>query len=284
MKLAIQHTDSDNESMHRIIEEGNALWHDFFYVSEEDFQIIFSEQSVEVKLKWLPLSKENYDILYLKQVSSKINSYKVIAEYAKKHWVYVVDYEWILQYGEKTNTYFKIAWKLEHLSLITTFTWWVKDFNEIKWIDFPCICKPINWKEWIWVELINNQSELKKYLEKYPEEIMIQKFIKNDGDIRVYVAGNTILWAMKRSSNSDEVITNNLSTWWSAVQVSIEKDIEEELISLMPILWYSIAWFDLVEADWKFYIMEINKWWNFSWYEKFTWDNMAKKLVNFLVQ
>ena len=157
----------------------------------------------------------NKSILYLRQIASKINTYKVIAEYAQKNWVKVIDYEWIQNYWEKINTYHNLTWKLVNLNLIPSYSLTWNKISNLD-LDFPVILKPINWKEGKWVKLINNKLELEKEIKENKEEVIIQKFIKNDWDIRILVVWDKILWAMKRFSTSENEFRNNISLWWQA--------------------------------------------------------------------
>ncbi len=282
MRIILQNETPNSYSITRIIQEAKKKWHTIYNAKNDDFEIVCKQKNVEIFYAWKALTKENFDVLYCRHIASKINTYKVITKYAKKNGITILDYDGIINYGEKINTYYKIYPHLSHLELITTYTNpWIHLWNKAESVlSFPQIYKPINGKEGKWIELCNNIQQVKNTIEN-KWEFLLQNYIPNNWDIRVLLVWDEILWGMKRTTSSKQEYRNNISLWWKATPFKIPQIREKELKKINKVLWYDISGIDLIfsEDENKRYIMEVNKWGQFEWFEKCSWINVAKHII-----
>jgi RimK family alpha-L-glutamate ligase len=155
----------------------------------------------------------------------------------------------------------------------------LKNINKIR---YPIIIKPVDGSKWTWVKKINDKDSLLetfKYLEV--NHFLFQKYIPNNGDIRIIYIWGKYIGAMMRKWQENSIV-NNYSQWWQVTQYQVPKNIRNELSSVVKNLKADIIWIDIIIKKWTYYILEINKNPGFKWFESCTKTNIAEKIITLL--
>ena len=274
------------ESTKLIIEEWKKMWLNMFYAKNSDFEIKANWSNLEIYFQWKEFTKKNFDAVYFRTTLKYRDSYMLIAKYAKDNWIYVLDYNWLIQYGEKLyNLDFMRKSELKIIPTYSSMDWKIPGKLDF---DFPVIYKPAIWKQWIWVEKIETFEELKNKLKNKKESYLIQKFIKNSWDIRVIIIWKKIIWAMKRISAWKD-FRNNISLWGTWKKYEIWDDLRKKIKSFIEKsqVQYDFYWLDLIEDEekkWEYYFMEYDRSIQFNWFSSTTWINVARELLEYIIK
>ncbi len=153
----------------------------------------------------------------------------------------------------------------------------------IEKIWFPIVCKRVNEDRGTGVFLCLDELGLQEILsDNIGETLVFQEFISNDWDIRVIVLWWRFFGVYKRHNPNDR--KNNISQGWIGQSINISDDLKSICEKLAKEYMLDIAGIDLIlDKDWKYYIIEINFWPQFEWFEKTTWLNFAdglKSIIN----
>lgn len=229
----------------------------------------------------------SFDIILFREIREHDEESKMITTYLNDHKKIIID-ERIRdgKWGSKINTYLTLSQanisfpKTIFFPSIKNKTYWF--VAERLWATF--ITKTINGQQWKWVYLTHNEEEfeqLKKDCEK--EKFLFQEFIPNDGDIRVLIVWDRILWAIKRKAQAGE-FRNNVALWWSAEKIEISDEIWKIALQASKILWLQIAWVDVIvdKNTNKPYILEVNRSPEFEGFMEATGIDVAKEIISFL--
>jgi D-alanine-D-alanine ligase-like ATP-grasp enzyme len=131
----------------------------------------------------------------------------------------------------------------------------------VKEFGLPLVVKPINGSQGKGVKLIKSENDLKKYLEKSTDKIVtVQKFVKNDGDWRLFFLGNELIYAIVRKSSDSKEFRNNTSLGGSAQNKVPPKEIETLAKKAHDVSGLDISGVDVIvdKETGKAYIMEVN--------------------------
>ena len=96
---------------------------------------------------------------------------------------------------------------------------------------FPCIMKSVSGHGGSEVFLINNIAEQRAILERNPKiSFIYQDFIKNEGDVRLYVLNGEVVAAVKRNNAND--YRNNFSLGGEATKYNAPLQMKEAAIKI----------------------------------------------------
>jgi ribosomal protein S6--L-glutamate ligase len=142
-------------------------------------------------------------------------------------------------------------------SILTTFTSYLsnKEYVE-KLTSYPCVVKKAGSKgKTVWK--IENQRELEECLSTDDNMSLIQEYIPNDYDIRVFVLDGEFLVAIKRSSVDG--FYNNVSQGGKAEKIDLTEDEKLICIKATSIAKLRLAGVDMVRTEKGPLIFEVNK-------------------------
>lgn len=134
------------------------------------------------------------------------------------------------------------------------------------------------------VFLIKNETDLNIHFQtkNYPC-YLIQNFIENDGDYRVLTTKEKILWVIKRFNEKD--FRNNISAGGISKMV---KDIPTEIITISKKILeeygLDIAGIDFFIKDGSYYVIEINDFPQYAWFEEATGLSYAEEILWYIKQ
>lgn len=123
-------------------------------------------------------------------------------------------------------------------------------------IVYPCVLKKSGSRgRSVWK--ISNKQELEEKLNQNEELTLIQEFVPNDHDLRVFVLDDEVVVAIKRSSSDG--FYNNVSKGGKAERVEITEEEKRICVEATKLAKLRIAGVDLVRSDKGPLIFEVNK-------------------------
>ncbi|MCF7834438.1 ATP-grasp domain-containing protein [Candidatus Gracilibacteria bacterium] len=153
----------------------------------------------------------------------------------------------------------------------------------LEYIQYPIIIKPIDGSKGTGIEKINNEKELIemfKYLEV--NNFVFQKYIPNNGDVRILYIGGKYIGSMMRSGQNNNIV-NNFSKGGKVEKYKLKNSIKKELDILVKRLNIDYVGIDIIIDKNNFYILEINRNPGFEGFELCTNINVAGKVIDFML-
>ncbi len=251
----------------------------------EDVTISFINNHTNVTIRNYNLSQ--FNLVFFRSVGMYTEIETLISEYCYSNSIPVVDsvFEhskpWI---DRKSFEYMRLS-KFD-LPIIETQFISKKELKNIsEKLQFPIIAKTTDGSQGSGVYLCNSLEEVSKVFDSTQHNfLLLQKYIQNDGDIRVFVIGTDVIGAIKRSSSSTEEFKNNISLGGTA-EVYTLSDTEKKLaLNAAHALQYEIAGVDLIiEENDTVKIMEVNRSPQFAGFMKTTGVNIPEKMIEYLL-
>jgi ribosomal protein S6--L-glutamate ligase len=114
--------------------------------------------------------------------------------------------------------------------------------------------------------------DLEKYLKKNKDEtIIFQKFVENEGDYRVFIIEQDIMYSIKRKSKDDKKeFRNNQSLGGTSEKSEIPKKAMDIAKKASKVMGFDISGVDLIKEKGtdNWYVLEVNSAPQFDWEEK----------------
>ena len=156
-----------------------------------------------------------------------------------------------------------------------------------KEIGFPAVIKIFAGSYGKGVHLVQNKNEFTDFTDfvygiKSDEAMIVQQYISSrpGEDLRVYVVGNKVLGAMKRSS-TDGSFKTNITRGAIGSSFPMNERIEQIALDTAKALGLDIAGIDLLFDGQDYKLCEANSAPGFLGFEKYTGVNVAKEIVDF---
>jgi len=164
-------------------------------------------------------------------------------------------------------------------------------FSKKRWqlmvdkIDFPIVVKETDESQGRGVYLCQNVSEVSKLLKNSSKDFFIfQKYIKTNGDIRLFIIGKKVIGSIKRQSKNAKEFRNNISLGGRGTLFEPQKTVKEDALKAASLLQYDISGvdfiYDEVNRAWK--ILEVNRAPQFDGFMKVTGINIPKLILDYL--
>lgn len=251
-------------------------------------QVIFQGKNGDFEARFANQSLASFDLFYFRSVGNKNESLPLILEYAKKHRIKVVDeYLWKVG-GAMRKRKSTEAMMLLEAGVSYPKTVFVANKQELLSIvsqrEKPLIVKSTSGSHGTGTFLIKKNEQLKRVLlGRERQNFMVQEYIPNDGDYRLFLVGYKVVAGFKRQRKEEKLILNR-SIGASQRLEKIPKDVVEEAEKAAEVLGVQIAGVDLVrdERDGKPVVIEVNQSPEFYVMERRTGKDIAQKIVEFL--
>lgn len=130
----------------------------------------------------------------------------------------------------------------------------------LKQFEFPAIFKTLDGSQGVGVFKIDSKKAVKPILQTMWQtgiDILIQEYVKNDGDIRTIVLGGEIIGSMKRKAGSKD-FRNNVSQGGSVEKYNLSKKEKEVILKSVEASGCEICGVDHITSDGEIYIIEVN--------------------------
>ena len=122
--------------------------------------------------------------------------------------------------------------------------------------SFPYIMKSTSGHGGQEVFLINSDKEREEILKQHPKlDFIYQEYLKNNGDVRLYVLNNSVVTAVKRSSQKD--FRNNFSLGGEVIEYSPNEDMKKIAIAISKLLKANFIGVDFLLTDDGYKLIEI---------------------------
>ena len=149
--------------------------------------------------------------------------------------------------------------------------------------SYPLVAKTTNSSQGAEVFLAKNKNELDVLFEKF-QTLMVQEYIENDGDIRVFIIGKKIIAAIKRHSQNETEFRNNASLGGESEIYKLNKQEKKIALAAAKSLNYQITGVDLIYKNREVKIMEVNRSPQFKALSKSTGIDIAEKIAKYLIK
>ncbi len=156
----------------------------------------------------------------------------------------------------------------------------------IKKNNTELLFKPRNGTEGKGIGLISNLKDVDIFIngDRILEKYIFQPFIPNNYDLRIIATRNEILGVIKRSRSSG--LVNNFSAGGRVEKFdNLTDNMKETVMKVLEIFDLDYAGIDLIvdSRNNSFRVMEINRFCQFQGFEKVTGINVAKKLIELII-
>jgi len=244
------------------------------------------------KGKWEILFKNHslseLDLFYFRNVGDKNEALPVLLEYATENNIPVVD-----QYLRKLGGAFRKKKSCEAMMLLKSKisyprSIFISNPEELKEIansqKKPIILKSTSGRHGTSTFLLKSNSQLTKVLMgRNTINFLIQEYIPNDGDYRLFLVGHKVVACFKRQQKEKKLILNR-SQGKSQFLKKIPALVAKEADKATEILGVEIAGVDMVidKRNQKPVVIEVNQAPEFYVMEQRTRINIAEKIINYL--
>ncbi|MFZ5391957.1 MAG: ATP-grasp domain-containing protein [Patescibacteria group bacterium] len=287
--LIVSLIKKNNQPVESLIAAGQSKNHQIDHCSYRDLKLIFNNQDgFQILVPDLPLS--TYDCLILRRPVNLTHISHLLAIYAKKHNIYLLNQDSIIDYPlfDKAIQYALLAEKSIPIIPATLDT--VK--NDFRYISqtfgLPFIYKCINGTCGLTVYKINNSSDLEnlpRYQKRAKHRLYLaQKYWPIDYDLRIITLGKKVLGGMKRISINPQEFRTNYSLGNQVENYSVPPEIADLALRASSAVKCEHAGIDILFHQGQPYIIEINRYCYFDGFKKATSIDVAAEIIDYLQQ
>ncbi len=251
----------------------------------ESWDIVFGDQSLK-----------NFDLFYFRAVGKELEWSKLLTLFASDNGIPVVD-QYLLDQGALRRFKSVAGAFLAQAGIRyprTTFVESILDLEtELKkrW-TYPVVVKlSQGGRHGISTFWLRNESDLTEMTEKSKDKdgkqkqgFLIQEYLPNDGDYRLFVIGYQTLGGFKRAPKEEKVVMNK-SVGRSQVLESVPADIALLGERAAKVLGVEVAGIDLVrhQTTGEPYVIEVNEAPQYKVFEKRTGQNAVEAILKYLI-
>lgn len=157
-------------------------------------------------------------------------------------------------------------------------------------IGFPCVIKVLVGSFGEGVYLCHSEDEYKKLIEflknlDNEKKLLVQEFLNDQPgvDLRVFVVGDNVLGAMKRTAPKND-FRANITIGGTGESFPLSKEIEDIALSTTKALGLEIAGIDLLFDKRGFRVCEANSNPGFNGFDYYCGTNIANEMVKYIIQ
>lgn len=266
----------------RILIEWKKLWLETnFLLLEKITFLLWKETKILYEWENILGKLEKNSVFIIRRSRWQFEKLVALVNYLDKKWIKHTDSFWSVS----TNLNKKLSLTTIESNIIphppfTTFL----DKNNYKnvskeEIPLPCVCKPVDWRHWEWVEIFKKYEDFKSYISKCEDNQIVQWFLKIKSEYRIFTIKWESLWVIEKIPEKWSLLANYAA--WAEFKISkLPKSIIGEAIKICNFQWIDIAWYDVAEdKNWNFYTLEVNRCPEFKAFSNTTWINIAKEIL-----
>lgn len=229
---------------------------------------------------------KEFDLVFFRTVGEYVEQETLISNYCHIHNIPVIDsvfthsQPWIDRKSFEYQTLMH-----NNLPVIPSYFISRKSFSLIApHISYPCVVKVTNESKGLGVYKCISKQVILHIFSREKKPLIIQKYIENTGDIRVFIVGDQILGAIKRSSSTKTEFRNNISLGGTSELYELSEYEKELALNAAKALQYEIAGVDLIQNKaGETLIMEVNRAPQFTGFMKTTGIDVPEKIIEYLV-
>ncbi|MDP1884783.1 MAG: hypothetical protein Q8L10_05500 [Candidatus Moranbacteria bacterium] len=233
--------------------------------SFEDVRIAAEKDSVKISVKGVPFT--DFSTVYFRRVGENRNLAFILSSVAEKNGIRFID-----RLYKETNEPSKLKQTcflaLNGISVPKTFFSLVYDDSTLEeaigFLGLPIVIKFSRSKKGSGIFLAESVSGLKQILQENPSpEIILQTYIPNDFDYRVFILGNSVACVEKRTRTNKTDFRNNVSLGATEEFLALEtvpEQIKKCALEAAEISNIQVAGADIVVGpDGTPYVFEVNR-------------------------
>lgn len=233
--------------------------------SFEDVQIKASKNSVEIFIKNVPFV--NFSTVYFRRVGENRNLAFILSRVAEKNNICFID-RLYKETNEPSKLKQTILLALNNISVPKTFfslTYTEKTLvDAVAFLNLPIVVKFSKGRKGAGVFLAESLDKLRLILqEKFSPEIILQEYIPNTFDYRVFILEDTIACVEKRTRIDTNDFRNNVSLGATEEFLALETvpdSIKECALAAASVSNIQVAGADIVVgSDGTPYVFEVNR-------------------------
>jgi len=313
MKIAYFYRIDKWGTSDRFVAEAKGLGVELVPIKYKQLSVKQNEDNWRVLWKGSQLNE--FDLFYFRAVGSELEWSKLLALYAKKESVLVVD-EYLVEHGALRRFKAVGGVMMAEAGVSYPKTEFVENVQELKkkllgstseqspkatvsdeepffkkW-ELPVVVKVSQGgRHGMGTFWIRDKKDLEELVEKAVDKegkqirgYLVQPYIPNDGDFRLFVVGYKTLGGFKRKPKEEKVVMNK-SVGKSVGLDKVPDDVAAEAERACRALGVEVAGVDLVRdaRDGKVYIIEVNEAPQYKVFEKRTGKNAVKAVVEYLI-
>jgi len=276
------------DSGERFLEAAKNLGVELTPINYQDLVLRQEEKDFEILYQGEPLS--SFDLFYFRAVGAATEWANLLVLYAKGKKIPIVD-EYLGIWGPMRRLKSISGVILSQNQIAYPRTSLISDknklFKEIKNYTYPFVLKiSKGGRHGIGTLLIKDKQVLERAIKGRIEKssFLIQEYIKNDGDYRIFLIGYQVLGGFKREKKEEKLVLNR-SLGPSKRLAKIPSEVVAMAQRAAEVLRVEISAIDMVidQKTGKPVIIEVNEAPEFRVFEKRTSIDVAKKIVEYLV-
>lgn len=153
----------------------------------------------------------------------------------------------------------------------------------LKKMRFPIIIKPDIGKRGIGIKKFENTKSALAFFQKNNRGFLLQEYLPNNGDIRVFVVGNKVLGAMKRHLIKGD-FRSNVSLGAKTEKLQLDRALEKTALKAVRSIGFEVAGVDLILFENKYYVIEVNEGPQWQGFKKTMGINPASHIVKYSIK
>lgn len=230
-----------------------------------------------------------FDIFYFRNVGDKNEALPLLLEYAKKNNIPIVDEYLSWLGGAMRKKKSSEAALLLREGVDYAKTYYAGSIARIKQIvkkeKKPVVVKATGGRHGTSTFLIKDEKDLQKALSgRESSQFLVQEYLPNDGDYRLFLVGYKLVAGFKRQKKEDKLILNR--SLGPSQAIEIPDNVRQLAEKATKILGVEVAGIDAVvdERSGKPMIIEANQSPEFYTMEKRTGIDIAGEIIDYLSQ
>ncbi len=241
-----------------LIDEILIKGHTFAFSTTQDFIFEIENGHFKASTPNIP-NLFDFDIYILRSFSKNMANSKIFTEELRLKNKIVIE-ECISD--NYINSKFAEGVRLTRSGLNYPISYQIPNIENIEKIPdniFPAIVKPTNGSRGRNISIIENKKDLANFIQKNPEDLLVQEYLPIEWDIRIFVVGNKVLGGIKRYVLEGDC-RSNASLGSQTEPFEVTSEIEEIALRATKTLHYSVAGVDLAWAKNKqnWFVIEVN--------------------------
>ncbi len=229
---------------------------------------------------------EDFDLVYVRSVGEYHEEMAILAEYCRMHQVKLL--ERTLRDGNVDRDHKSY----EALKLLEAGLGYPKSFfgsapMTLKYLRklkmWPVVIKDTGGRRGRGAYLVRDIETVEKiYLGRSKRNYLVQEYIENDGEYRVWVIGGKVIGAMHRPVRVGGFELVGITG--KSKPIELDAEMKELAVKAAEALEVDVAGIDMVRGlrDGKPYVLEVNRAGSFDTFERVTRINVVSKIVEWL--
>ena len=276
------------EGLRRLAETAKKMEVEVDFVYYGDLKAVMDKGQTRIEYGGKDLGE--CGLFYFRAVGDKNEWLPLLLDYAREREIPVVDGYLSGLGGAMRKKKLMEAWGLKKEGVAYPKTAGLSSrrnlIEELKGWKLPVVVKSVSGRHGIGTYLVRKMEELELVLKGKEGGYLIQEYMPNDGDYRIFLVGGKVVGAFKRLEKETERVTLSSSVGKSEVLEKLPPEVENLAREAALALGVEIAGIDLVidQRDGQARIVEVNQAPEFEVMERRTGKDIAGEILEYLLE